>query len=109
MKWSEYVESRSAGLDQQLLAERMGVDQSTISRWKKRDDPPSVEVLIHLARVTGEPPTRALIRFGYLRESDVKGVVHLEASLADLDTADLLRELGRRLGVDLKREGRRGA
>jgi transcriptional regulator with XRE-family HTH domain len=109
MRFADYVADKAKGKDQVRLADLLGVSQSTISRWKDREDPPSIEVLIAFARAVDESPVAALVEFGYLRKSDLPKVVEIERSLADVDTEDLVIELGRRLNVRLVREGRRGA
>lgn len=107
MNWAAYVTSKTAGLNQEELALRCGVSQSTVSRWKSGKGSPSVENVIDFSRAVGDSPVAALVQFGILRRDEVASVVELEMPLDRLEAADLLRELGRRIGVPVKIEGRR--
>ena len=107
MQWSEYVRTRSEGRLQSDIALLVGVDQSTISRWKRgKGGQPSPDNAMALARAVGESPIVALLAAGYLDEDEVEGVVRVAEGLSTATTDALLAELGRRLGlhVDVRRE-----
>lgn len=109
--WAEYAEERLAAYGREYVADAMGMDQSGFSRWKKNppDWRPPADAVINFARAVKDDPVALLVRFGYLRQSEVSSVVELQASASDLEAEALLIELARRLNVRLIREGRRGA
>lgn len=105
MDWADYVTEKSAAVNQADLADRLGVSQSTISRWRSGKNAPTVENVIDFARAVGDSPVAALVMFGFLRESEVGEVVHLKATADQLNAYDLLAELGRRLGIQVTQRG----
>jgi transcriptional regulator with XRE-family HTH domain len=111
MKWADYVTEKSEAVNQADLAERLGVSQSTISRWMRSKNEPTVENVIDFARAVGDSPVAALVMFGFLRESEVGEVVRVTIGADQLESHDLLAELGRRLGISVVPRGRevRGA
>lgn len=109
MEWAEYVAAKIKDGNQETLASRTGLSQSTISRWLSGKTQPSAENVIDFSRAAGDSPVAALVMFGYLKRSEAKAVVELEQSISTFEAGDLLAELGRRLGVRVTREGRRGA
>jgi transcriptional regulator with XRE-family HTH domain len=76
--WWDYV-TRIAGPDatQKDIADRTGIEASTLSRWKFRKNPPAVEGVLQFARGYGQNPVAALIVAGYLRADEVDGVVEI--------------------------------
>lgn len=109
MDWSEYVASRAEGRNQEEIALRVGVSQSSISRWKAGKGRPSAENAISFARATGDPPVAGLLAAGFLRHDEVDGVVRVATSLSDSATDALLTELGRRLGIHVSARGEASA
>lgn len=109
MHWSEYVTSRAEGRNQEELAFRVGVSQSTISRWANGKGQPSAEGAMTFARVVGDSPLVGLLMAGFLREDEVDGVVRVADGLSGTETDALLTELGRRMGLHVSvRKGRAG-
>lgn len=107
MQWSEYVSDHTEGRNQAELATLAGVDQSTISRWKRgKGGLPSPENAMRLARAVGDSPVSGLLAAGFLSEDEVDGVVRVSDGLSASTTETLLAELGRRLGlhVSVRRE-----
>ena len=107
MNWAEYVTSKSEGLNQEKLAELCSVSQSTVSRWKSGKGSATVENVIDFSRAVGDSPIAALVQLGVIRPDEVGGIVEIQTPIDRLEAADLIRELGRRLGVPVRTEGRR--
>lgn len=99
MHWSNYVSSRAEGRNQEELAFRVGVSQSTISRWASGKGQPSAENVMTFARVVGDSPIVGLLMAGLVHEDEVDGVVRISEGLEAAETDALLTELGRRLGL----------
>ncbi|MDF3280442.1 helix-turn-helix transcriptional regulator [Gordonia sp. N1V] len=95
--WWGYI-TRHAGerLTQKQIAEVSGVDQSTISRWK-REGANKPENIIKFARAFRRPPVEALIAAGYLTENEAADVVTIRPVAADLTDDALLDEVRRRM------------
>lgn len=95
--WWGYI-TRHAGerLTQKQVAEVSGVDQSTISRWK-REGASRPENIIKFARAFRRPPVEALIAAGYLTEDEAADVVTIRPVVADLTDDALLDEVRRRM------------
>lgn len=107
MHWSEYVTAHIEGRKQSDLALLVGVDQSTISRWKRGEGKmPTPDNAMSLARAVGDSPVAGLLAAGFLKEDEVDGVVRITDGLSSSTTDALLAELGRRLGlhVSVRRE-----
>ena len=51
---------KRAGLTQAALAERIGLDQSGVSRIERGERPVTVDVLVAIARALGVPPAALL-------------------------------------------------
>lgn len=99
-RWYQYVRKATTGMMAKEAAERMGVNPSIMSNWKKGTQP-SAKMVIQFARAVGESPLVALVEAGLLtpEEAGVRTVVRFEDRLVNLKTDQLLRELGRRAGV----------
>lgn len=95
--WWGYI-TRHGGerLTQKQIAEVSGVDQSTISRWK-REGASRPENIIKFARAFRRPPVEALIAAGYLTENEAADVVTIRPVAADLTDDALLDEVRRRM------------
>lgn len=93
--WWDYV-SRIAGPDatQKDIAERTGIEQSSISRWKLRKNTPHAEAAVRFARSYGESPIAALIAARYLNPDEAGGVVEIVATAtSELSTSELVGQL----------------
>lgn len=107
MNWAEYVTAKMVGHTQEDVATMVGVDQSTISRWKRgKGGPPSAENAIAFARAVKDSPIKALLIVGILNAREVEGGVAMDASSADLTDEQLVYEIERRLAAQ-KAERRR--
>ena len=91
--WWDYV-FRIAGREvrQKDIADRLGLEQSAVSRWKRPNAMPSAETVVKFARQYGRPPVEALIAAGYITEQEAGAPVGT-FSAADLSTEDLFAEV----------------
>jgi transcriptional regulator with XRE-family HTH domain len=93
--WWDYV-SRIAGRDaiQKDISERTGIEQSTLSRWKLRKNPPNADAVVQFARSYGQSPVAALIAARYLDLADVDGAIEIvDTATSDLSTAELVKRI----------------
>jgi hypothetical protein len=92
--WWSYV-TRIAGIDatQKDIAEHTRIEQSTLSRWKLRKNPPNADAVIQFARSYRQNPVAALIAARYLRADEVDGVVEIATSASDLSIGELVNSL----------------
>lgn len=89
------------------VADAMGVDQSSVSRWRKGSRP-SYEMAVALARAYSRSPIEALIAAGYVDAAELDLPIEVNSSLTDISADALLAEVARRLAVvgeDRKRSG----
>ncbi|MBO2464463.1 helix-turn-helix domain-containing protein [Actinomadura violacea] len=96
MAWWEYVERVAKGDTQTAIAARIGLSQGGISGWRTKA--PKPETVAAFARGYHRPVLEAFVAAGFLT-ADEAGITEAPATLADLSSAELLDELGRRLGV----------
>lgn len=110
MEWSDYVSRLMGDADQVDVAERTGVPQSTLSRWKSGKQRPSIEGAVEFARsMEGGKAVEALLILGVVRPSELDQVLELSTNADDLTNEELIDAIARRLGVDLRRREVRGA
>ena len=102
--WWDYV-TRVAGPDatQKDIAERSGIEQSSISRWKLHKNTPNADAVVRFARAYGDSPIAALIAARYLQADEVAGIIEIGAGLSDIPTRELLGELLRRIPPGIAR------
>lgn len=95
--WWDYVQQVAKGAKQAEIAERAGVNQVTVSRWKKGAESARPENVAAFARAYGRPVLEAFVAAGFLtaEEADVRPEARLHA--ADLDDTALIDEIARRL------------
>jgi len=100
-EWADYLRSglRTAGLQQADLARRIGVSESTVTRWVNHGTAPTVERVRAVADALGLPEAEAMVIAGY-GTGDTERVV-VRTGAGELTTEDLLAELGRRAGVNI--------
>lgn len=87
-KWSEYVKLVVRDEPQAVVRERLGMSQSTASRWMSGTYSPSdAATIAHFARTYGRNPLEAFV---------VAGVLEMDQVLPALndDAVHLLAELG---------------
>lgn len=100
MKWWQYVQS-VAGTDQQReIAQKLGVDQSTISRWKQTGIPGKPENVSAFASAYNRPVLEAFIAAGFLTERDARATVTVP-DIGQLSDDDLLSEVKRRMNKEV--------
>jgi transcriptional regulator with XRE-family HTH domain len=95
--WQEYVKDLQAGRTQVELAEQVGVDQATVSRWLRGGGAPSAENVVQIARRAGRQPLSALVAAGLLSATEARQRAAARPSLSDLTDDELIDELRRRL------------
>lgn len=94
MRWWEYVVSVSGGATQTAIADRTGVTQSSINRW--RTTQPKSDNVVSFARAYGRPVLEAFVAAGFLTAEDA-GLTHAPLILSDIPIEDLLTEVHRRV------------
>lgn len=92
--WIAYLNHTAPGATQKALADAAGVDQSTVSRWKRGQGAPAPETAIHLARKIGAEPLGALVAAGHLTADEANAIVshHEPAAITDAELLDILRD-----------------
>lgn len=98
--WWEYVQRISAGATQKDIAETTGLDQSSISRWKRDGTNPTAAAAVAFARAYRRPPVESLIAASYIERSETAGVIEVAASVKTFHIDDLLAEVRRRIPED---------
>ena len=92
------------GDDQQnVVAQRTGVDQATISRWKKSDQPGRADNVAALARAYGRPVLEAFVAAGFLTAEEAKARPAAAPDYKKLSKRELLDLLSARM-VDVTDE-----
>ena len=99
--WWEYVARYSQGETQGKLANRIGVDTSTLTRWKDSIRP-RAEHVVQFAREYGRSPIEALIHAGYIELNEVGKAIEVSGSMQDVSDLALIDELASRL-ADFRR------
>ncbi|MEV0994697.1 helix-turn-helix transcriptional regulator [Nonomuraea sp. NPDC050202] len=94
MSWWEYVERVSGGISQDAIGKRMGMRQTSISRWQSTT--PKPQTVAAFARAFDRPVLEAFIAAGFLTEEDA-GLREVPADLTVVDSDLLLAEIRRRL------------
>lgn len=99
MTWWEYVR-HVAGTDvQTAIADRTGIAQATVSRWKLRRQAVDATNAVIVARAFGRPAVEALVVAGFLKPEDVDAQVTITRH-EDPSDEQLLELLRRRLQRD---------
>lgn len=96
--WSEYVQMYSQGDKQGVIAEKIGVESSTIGRWLKgQTKRPDASQVIDFARAYGRSPIEALIHATYVQADEAGQAIEIAGSMRDVSDKALLDELAGRL------------
>lgn len=103
--WWEYVQRITDGASQADIARTLGIDTTTVWRWRADKAKPGLEAAIELARAYGRPVAEALAALGAItaEEAAVTEVVvkRRPQDLADDELLevldDVVGELGRRV------------
>jgi transcriptional regulator with XRE-family HTH domain len=71
-QWSVYFQRVTKGSNQNVVAERTGLDQATISRWLRQGRPGRPGLVAQFARAYPEETTvlEAFVAAGFLREGE---------------------------------------
>src|SRR5882762_2010399 len=94
--WWAYVIRVTKNAPQKVIAEKAGVDGSSISRWKEGVTPKG-EAVVAFARAYKRPPIEALIAARYIEPDEVGGAIEISISMGEVSDAALLEELASRL------------
>lgn len=69
MAWWDYVQKVTGGASQTAIAEKAGISQSSVNRWKTVI--PKSENVIAFAKAYGRPPLEALQEAGLVSDEDI--------------------------------------
>lgn len=94
MSWWSYVERVSRGASQQVIAERTGIGQSSVGRWKTSDPKPSNVRSFALAY--DRPVLEAFVAAGFLNQREAN-LITPPLDLSGVDGDALLAEVRRRM------------
>lgn len=94
--WWEYVEQKAAGDSQADIARKLGVNKTTIWRWKDQRSSADHEMAIRFARAYNLPVAEALVAAGHITEDEAKLTeVRVRIEPSDLDADELAAETKR--------------
>lgn len=96
--WWAYVLRIADNALGKTIAEKAGVDGSSISRWKEGITP-KAEQVVAFARAYGRPPIEALIAAKYIEPDEVGGAIEILISMEEVSDTALLEELASRLSA----------
>lgn len=99
MTWWEYVRHIAGTEVQTAIADRTGIAQATISRWKLGRQSVDAPNAVAVARAFGRPATEALVVAGFLTEEEVDAQVTI-SRIEEPSNDELLDLLARRLRRD---------
>lgn len=97
--WWDYVQQVAKGAKQAEIAEKAGVNQVTVSRWKKGADSARPENVAAFARAYDRPVLEAFVAAGFLTAEEANVRPDTVQALSDLDDDALIGEVARRLKV----------
>jgi transcriptional regulator with XRE-family HTH domain len=96
--WADYLKLHSQGDRQGVVAEKTGVQSSTVKRWLTGETVrPSAQEAINFARAYNRSPIEALIHATYIKVDEVGQAVEMAGSMKDVSDTTLLEELSDRL------------
>lgn len=90
------MQDLSAHATQKEIAAVTGIEQTSISQWKRGLGTPKWQSVVAIARAYHRSPVEAFIAAGYITEDEAAQVVKLPTPASELSTEELLAELGRR-------------
>lgn len=98
--WWEYVKKHAGAVDQQEIADAIGVTGSTIGRWKNGSTKnPDGNHVAAFARRYNRPLVESFIAAGYIEPGEVGGDIEIGISMGEVSDAALLEELASRLAA----------
>lgn len=103
-KWSEWLHRQMTAkdVDQTTLAGAAGYNKSIVSNWlADKTGQPKLDSVRRTADALGVSVAEALVAAEYISADELQNS-RLPADISAIDTADLLREVGARLGYDIK-------
>lgn len=93
---------RVAGpLSQKAIADKTGIDQGKLSRWKRGQEQQTAPFVVQFARGMGRPPIEALVAAGFLTPDEAALDPTSTAPTAPLTTDTLLTLLEQRVEQSL--------
>lgn len=96
--WRAFIDTHSRNETNAAIAKRLGIAASNITRWRAGTSTPDPQKAVDFANAYKVSPLSALVAAGYLEESTLDHALVAPADLSEIDTAQLLDELQRRLG-----------
>lgn len=94
MTWWEYVQQKAQGATQAEIAEKTGIAQSSVARW--RTVSPKSDNAVAFAHAYKRPVLEALIAAGVITEQDAQ-ITEAPQDLTKVELEDLLSEALRRV------------
>lgn len=95
--WVQFLDEHARGEHNAAIARALGIDSSNITRWRKGTTTPEPQTAVDFASHYGANPLAALIAAGHLRPDTFGLRLSAPADLSEVNTAQLLDELQRRL------------
>ncbi|GAA2861076.1 helix-turn-helix domain-containing protein [Nonomuraea rubra] len=99
MSWWEYVQKITGAASQPAIAERVGIAQSSVNRWKTVI--PKSENVIAFAKAYNRPPLEALLAAGLVSEEDIE-LTQVPRDYAEMTAEELVTEMGR-IAAEMRR------
>ncbi|MBB3041172.1 helix-turn-helix domain-containing protein [Nocardioides soli] len=97
MSWSEYVARWSSGEVNRVIAQKVGVTEPSIARWKNGGiKSPDAKQVAAFARAYGRPILEAFVAADFLTEEEARVRPTAVPSLSSLDEVELIKEILRR-------------
>lgn len=93
-EWWEYVQRITGSATQQAIADKTGIAQSSIARWRTASPRPDSAAVF--ARSYGRPTLEAFRAAGFITDEDAE-ITQAPINLAEIDTDDLINEVRRRI------------
>lgn len=96
--WWQYVERVSNSASQRAIADAIGVDKTTVWRWKNNPSGTDPSTAIKVARTYNRPITEALLAAGAIEPGEAAFTeVVVKGTPADLTDDEILAEIRRRM------------
>jgi transcriptional regulator with XRE-family HTH domain len=96
--WAEYVTTYARGDKQGVIADKMGVQSSTVGHWLSgKTQQPSAPQAINFARIYGRSVIEALIHAGYVEADEIGEAIEVAGSMKDVSDSAIVGELTARL------------
>ena len=101
LTWLDYLGRLPGNPNDRSIARAADTDPSTVTRWRKGQDP-APRHAVAVARTFGLNPLTALIAAGYLTTDEVSALFDMDSvgdslTLSHTPTIDLVEEVARRI------------